>query len=42
MAEITLQIPEDLYEQLINKAATFHQPVNVVACNPCGWECRQM
>lgn len=31
MAEITLQIPEDWYEQLINKAATFHQPVNVVA-----------
>lgn len=31
MAEITLQIPEELYAQLVNKAATSHQPVNVVA-----------
>ncbi len=31
MAEITLQIPEELYKQLVNKAATSHQPVNVVA-----------
>jgi hypothetical protein len=31
MAEITLQIPEELFEQLVNKAATSHQPVDVVA-----------
>ena len=31
MAEITLQIPDELYRQLVDKAATSHQPVSVVA-----------
>lgn len=31
MAEITLQIPEELYAQLVSKATTSHQPVGVVA-----------